>query len=372
MKKKVMIATIAAFLFILFGVGAIIFTIGKTANTQTNIQLERTSSDIEHALYYASFAANSHNTQSWKVNLDPKQKRLGVFLNNKRSLNVVDPNNRELYISIGCYIQSLKKSFEAYGYNVSISNIAPSKENKYQVVLINYQKIKNNKINNKQLDIIQKRHTDKRKFQKKPINRTVVSSLIKKYDNVYYYAKRSKTFKYLQKGSLAAAAKQYKSQDFLKEQGKWLRFSNQEAKKKQDGISGDMLGLNPIIKTFYYLTSNHKNATSNNFVKQSKNTLINQVENCAGFFVITGEQNISKWIAVGEKSQAFWYDCVRNNIAVQPISAMIEIPSYNQKLQQNLGKSQPVQLILRVGYVNSYGKNVGPRRNLKDYITVKK
>lgn len=108
MKKKVMIATIAAFLFILFGVGAIIFTIGKTANTQTNIQLERTSSDIEHALYYASFAANSHNTQSWKVNLDPKQKRLGVFLNNKRSLNVVDPNNRELYISIGCYIQSLK------------------------------------------------------------------------------------------------------------------------------------------------------------------------------------------------------------------------------------------------------------------------
>ncbi len=147
MKKKVMIATIAAFLFILFGVGAIIFTIGKTANTQTNIQLERTSSDIEHALYYASFAANSHNTQSWKVNLDPKQKRLGVFLNNKRSLNVVDPNNRELYISIGCYIQSLKKSFEAYGYNVSISNIAPSKENKYQVVLINYQKLKNNKIN---------------------------------------------------------------------------------------------------------------------------------------------------------------------------------------------------------------------------------
>jgi len=51
---------------------------------------------------------------------------------------------------------------------------------------------------------------------------------------------------------------------------------------------------------------------------------------------------------------------------------MIEIPSYNQKLQQNLGQSQPVQLILRVGYVNSYGKNVGPRRNLKDYITVKK
>ena len=42
MKKKVIITTIAAFLFILFSVGAIIFTIGKNANTQTNIQLERT------------------------------------------------------------------------------------------------------------------------------------------------------------------------------------------------------------------------------------------------------------------------------------------------------------------------------------------
>lgn len=104
-------------------------SIGKKATIQTDIHLKGVPSDIEEALYYGSFAANSHNTQSWKVALKPKQGQLTISLDKKRSLDVVDPKNRELYISLGCYSQSLKMAFEAYGYKVDLEQTSPSRNN---------------------------------------------------------------------------------------------------------------------------------------------------------------------------------------------------------------------------------------------------
>ncbi|MFC3931525.1 Acg family FMN-binding oxidoreductase [Streptococcus dentapri] len=356
---------------ILIGGFSSLMMIGKPLNTKTDISLKGVPSDIEHALYYASFAASSHNTQSWKVNLDSKQNNLTVHLDKKRSLNVVDPNNRELYLSIGFYLQSLKTSFEAYGYKVTLEHTSPRTANNFQVAHISYKKCKNKTVNEKAIQIIKQRHTDKRKYQKKEISSQILSTLKKKYEGLSYYAKGSEEFDYLRKDSINAVTKQHKNKDFLEEQNKWLRFSNQESKEKQDGISGDMLGLGFLMKSLYYLTTNHQNATSQTFAKQSIKTLTNQVNNTAGFFVITSNQTISDWIATGQKTQAFWYDCVKYHIAIQPISTMIETSPYKEKLQQNLGLSQDVQMILRAGYVKNYGKNAGLRRDLKDYINVR-
>lgn len=165
--------------------------------------------------------------------------------------------------------------------------------------------------------------------------------------------------------------KQSSNPDFLKEQSDWLRFSNQESKEKKDGISGDMLGLNPLLKSLYFMTTNHETATGQGFAKQSLSTLEKQVNNCAGFFVMTGKQTLENWIAAGRQVQAFWYDCTEKNIAIQPISAMMEVPSYNKNLEKDLQLNQPVQMILRAGQVETYGENSGVRRDLTDYIQVK-
>ncbi|MGT2907500.1 Acg family FMN-binding oxidoreductase [Streptococcus dentiloxodontae] len=370
MRKRMLKLVFFVSSLLIVGGSTILFMLGKPAETKTNTNLKGVSSDIEQVLYYASFAANSHNTQSWKMTLEPKQEKMNIFLDKKRTLDVVDPNNRELYISIGCYIQSLKASFAAHGYRVNIHKISPNNENHYQVASVNYKKSKDKQTNTKQLAILKKRHTDKRKFESKKLDAKVISNLIQKYDSISYYTSGSPEFHYLQKGSLAAAKEQYQDKDYLAEQNKWLRFSNQEAEQKKDGISGDMLGLNLFVKSLYYLTSNHQNATSSSFVRQSIKTMTNQVNNCGGFFIITGQQTTSDWISVGEQTQAFWYDCTKNNIAIQPISAMIEVNTYNQNLQKDLNLSQPVQMILRAGSVKNYGQNTGLRRNLDDYITV--
>ena len=150
-----------------------------------------------------------------------------------------------------------------------------------------------------------------------------------------------------------------------------MRFSNTEVEQKKDGISAEMIGLNGIIKAFYYLTTNHKNAENDTFATQGIETAEKQTENCSAFFVITGNDTIIDWIEAGRKTQAFWYRCVENNISIQPLSAMFEVAPYSEAIQSELGVTEEsVQMILRAGYVNDYGENVGVRRNLKDYITV--
>ena len=49
---------------------------------------------------------------------------------------------------------------------------------------------------------------------------------------------------------------------------------------------------------------------------------------------------------------------------------MIEVSDYNKNLEKDLQVDEPVQMILRAGYIESYGENSGVRRDLKDYIRV--
>lgn len=371
MKKRIRLTFLIVFMAVIITGGATMLSIGKKATIQTDIHLKGVPSDIEEALYYGSFAANSHNTQSWKVALKPKQGQLTISLDKKRSLDVVDPKNRELYISLGCYSQSLKMAFEAYGYKVDLEQTSPSANNHYQAIIFNFQKDQHKKMNQKQIELIKKRHTDKRKFLTKKLDRGFIAQATKRYKNLHYYPRSSQEFTYLKDGSIRAVKKQSSNPDFLKEQSDWLRFSNQESKEKKDGISGDMLGLNPLLKSLYFMTTNHETATGQGFAKQSLSTLEKQVNNCAGFFVMTGKQTLENWIAAGRQVQAFWDDCTEKNIAIQPISAMMEVPSYNKNLEKDLQLNQPVQMILRAGQVETYGENSGVRRDLTDYIQVK-
>ena len=72
----------------------------------------------------------------------------------------------------------------------------------------------------------------------------------------------------------------------------------------------------------------------------------------------------------GMTTQSLWFDCTENGISIQPMSAMLEISPYADNIQKDLSMKQQVQMILRAGYAKNYGKNIGLRRNLTDYIEV--
>lgn len=55
---------------------------------------------------YATLAANGHNTQPWKFAVH--QDAIEIHPDYGRHLPVVDPENRELWISLGCSLENLQ------------------------------------------------------------------------------------------------------------------------------------------------------------------------------------------------------------------------------------------------------------------------
>ena len=370
MRKKGIYISLIIIISIIFLGGAIsLYLFGKPIKVNIDTELNGVSDELFSILYYGSFAANSHNTQSWKVELDEKEQKINILFDKERMLEIVDPECREIYISLGCYIESLIYAFDAYGYDTMIE-YTNSSNNNSEIASISYYKKNNGKIDSRKLDIIKRRHTDKRSYNTNKINREVIKKIIEDTNGIYCYENDSEEFEYLKKGTMDAISKQSIENTYLKELNQWMRFSNKEVETKKDGISAEMIGLRGIIKAFYYLTTNHKNAESDTFAKQGIDTAKKQINNCSAFFVITGNNKKNDWIETGRKTQEFWYRCVENNISIQAISAMLEVVPYKENIQSDLGLTENVQMILRAGYINDYGENAGVRRDLRDYVTV--
>ncbi len=70
-------------------------------------------------LRYAILAPSSHNTQPWKFSV--AEDEIQVFIDRTRWLKVADPDQRELYISVGCALENLLIAAEHFGYGHQVA-----------------------------------------------------------------------------------------------------------------------------------------------------------------------------------------------------------------------------------------------------------
>ncbi len=344
---------------------AFILVKGKDVRIEKDISLEfDLASNLREALYAASLAPSSHNAQNWIVKLSPANQKISIFMDEQRILSAVDPHKREAYISIGTFIETLKQGLKAYGYESQLTISHNESEN--LVAVLNYNKIGAEK-NTDILAVIEKRHTDKRKYNDADLPKEAVDKLLKT-DDLYYYPKSSDEFLYISEGTIDAYNKQSYSPEKNRELSAWLRFSDKEAKEKKDGLPAEQLGVTGIIKVIYYLTTNRESSQKASFAEQGRKKTREQALNSAGFFIITGDNNKSELIKTGMKLQSFWLAATAENIAIQPMSQMLEETPHKDEIQERLGLKKPVQMILRAGIVDDYGKNHKIRRNIKSFV----
>jgi hypothetical protein len=71
-------------------------------------------SQMRALVYYATLAANGHNTQPWKFAI--REDAIEIHPDYSRSLPVVDPHDPALWISLGCALENLMVAARAYGY----------------------------------------------------------------------------------------------------------------------------------------------------------------------------------------------------------------------------------------------------------------
>lgn len=74
---------------------------------------------LERWIYYARIAPSTHNTQPWKFIVGRNE--IDVVVDHRRWLNVSDPQQRELYISMGCAIESIRLAADFANCETSVS-----------------------------------------------------------------------------------------------------------------------------------------------------------------------------------------------------------------------------------------------------------
>jgi len=71
---------------------------------------------------YGILAPNSHNIQSWKITLDENDENvMSLFLNEERTIPVVDSNYNQLIMSCGTFISFMEAGAEKLGYQLDIT-----------------------------------------------------------------------------------------------------------------------------------------------------------------------------------------------------------------------------------------------------------
>ena len=82
--------------------------------------LEKTEIErLKFLLGFAILAPSSHNSQPWAFNVS--EKKIQIFLEQKRLLPIGDADNRQATISLGCAAQNIMVAADYYGYKPELT-----------------------------------------------------------------------------------------------------------------------------------------------------------------------------------------------------------------------------------------------------------
>ena len=371
-KKTILTMIILIIIIIIAFIIIMSLFLGRRVSVTIDKNVEGLNAELQDIFYLASFSPNSHNTQSWRVTVYPKDNRITLRTDESRRLQVVDPDNRELYISLGCYAETLIQAFAAYGYDTECSYDT----NGHQCV-ISYKKT-GSQPDVERIELIKKRHTDKRPFiDGRSIDKKIFDECLGETGNICFYDESAEDSETIRSATLSAYKKQAFDKNAADELSVWLRFSDRETLENKDGLPAELLGIYGFKKFLYYIFTNHENAKGDTFASQGVDTCEKQIDNCSGFIIVSGENDEASLFECGRETLRLWLALTKNDIAVQPLSYALEddeykriIASIGAGLTENDSALPEPQMLLRVGYVEDYGENAGIRRDLSDYIIV--
>jgi hypothetical protein len=322
--------------------------------------------DEKEILSLASLAPSGHNTQPWFIKYaEPYH---WIICNDKTKwLPAVDPAQRETILSIGAFLQNIEYAANSFGYNCDVDMLAKNNQDE-NVVSIKLSKVYNAS------------KYDKAKIkQRRTVRSNYLNAVLKKEDSKFltenesdfigYHPNTSKEHIWLNEQTIEANKIQTIRNAAQNELADWTRFSNRDAEKYRDGLtpaSMEIEGLSGwIVRNFY----KKENVTKKSFREQSIDKVVKQVSQSAGWFIITSKDNTTgDLLETGKRMQRLSLKVKEKNIAIHPMTQIIEEAKTNKILNTSIGINEPVQFILRTGYLKNYPNPVSLRRSVESFI----
>lgn len=288
----------------------------------------------------ASRAPSGHNTQPWLFSQEGDA--FVIRPDFSKALPVVDPNHRELYISLGCAAE-----------NVLLAS------GKQQLTIDNGQKQLTIKIPEEEIvnysssivNSIAVRQTNRSLYTGQSIPTESLSALTavrpEPHTHFYLWEKGSEPFKQLETFIQKGNEIQMGNPDFLNELKSWIRYNKRQAEATRDGLSYAAFGA-PNLPAFLskaIMECMLKSSVQNRSDRQK----LASASHIALF--TTQEDTVEEWIRLGQTLQRFLLAATQEGIVTAFINPPCEVRSLAKEIRETfpIHREHPT-LLLRLGY----------------------
>jgi hypothetical protein len=322
--------------------------------------------DEQEILYLASLAPSGHNTQPWFVQyLEPYHWIIG----NDRTkwLPAVDPTQRETILSIGAFIQNLEYAAGNFGYICDWTLLAATNQDD-RVMTVKLRK----SVSAKKFDTakIKNRRTVRSEFLGDALKPEDIKDLIdSEPELIHYLPATSQESQFINQQTIEANRLQADRDPAQQELADWIRFSSRDATKHRDGLTTASMEIEGaagwVVRNFY----GSDNVMQQDFRSRGINQIRQEVATSAGWILITSKDNsVTVLLETGRRMQGLFLKVREKGIAIHPMTQILEEASTQKILNQSIGISEPIQFILRTGYVKNYPPPVSLRRPIDGFM----
>ena len=307
-------------------------------------------------VHYATLAANGHNTQPWKFSI--QENDIEIHPDTTRRLPVVDPDNRELWMSLGCALENLLIAARAKGFSPEVTypdaaefiHIRLTPDAPQSSPLFDAIPLRQNTRSEYDGQPIKK--TDLDQLQALPLEPGVVLRFTTTASNL------ETILEYVNQGNL----NQYANKAFIEELIHWLRFNRKEALASYDGLYSVCSG-NPEVPG--WLGRMFVDGTK---PQQQAETDAKKLRSSSAAVVIAStSETRSDWVRAGQVYERVALQTTVMGIKSAFLNQPIEVAAIRPQLQSalSLGSAQP-QLLVRLGFANEMPRSL--RRPLEQVV----
>ena len=314
------------------------------------------SAQMKEMVRYATLAANGHNTQPWKFAI--KESAIEIHPDYARRLPVVDPGDRELWISLGCALENLLIAARAGGFATQVTypdaaqDAAPEAADFIHVRLTTdtrqssplFDAIPLRQNTRSEYDGQFPKSTDLEQVQALPLEPGVALRFATTKPDL------ETMLEYVNQGNLS----QYADKAFIEELIYWLRFNKKEALTSLDGLYSRCSG-NPEVPRWL-----GQIFVAGTKPQQQADADAKKLRSSPAAVVIASESDTkSAWVRAGQVYERLALKMTSLNIKSAFLNQPIEIATIRSQFQSALGLGANLpQLLMRFGYADAMPRSL--------------
>jgi hypothetical protein len=298
---------------------------------------------LKFLIKYAILAPSGHNSQPWKFRIDGK--KITILPDFERRRAVVDPEDRELFISLGCAAANLEVAAQYFGMHYS-KDYEIDEEAGTGSIIFSFKEGKKQSQNEAYFSAITERLTNRTNYLPKQLPKELMESLgdIECSDGVDIAFITQKEVKGEVSELLYKSDRVwFKSKELVNELEGWLR---DDVETTKDGLPTGVLNMYKVaVNLKYFLAKDSKEVV--NKAERDKELAQKAPVLAVVWCKLDG---IEHWIKTGEAYELLALKLTKAGVSHSFFNTVVELKTQRIKLAEILKIKGKPQLFLRLGY----------------------